>query len=102
MHKDSHAGQCWQPGPLCWVPYRTRECSFVLLEQTLGVPQGTQRSRLLCIHLLFVMQEMMVFMMVQVQHPLLLLVNETIENRCQMVQVCGQLMSVRSHWRIHW
>ena len=88
--------------PSAGVPYTTRECSSVLLEQTPGVPQGAQTSRLLCIHLLFVMQEMMVFMMIQVQHPLLLLVNETIENRCQMVQVCGPLMSVRSHWRIQW
>ncbi len=40
-----------------------------LLEQTPGVPQGTQASRLLCIYLLYVTQMMMVSMvMIQVQY----------------------------------
>ena len=82
--------------------------SYIALpEQTPGVPQGTQASRLLYVHLLFVMQVvmmvMMVMMMIQVHlHPLLLLVNETFESRCQMVQVCGPVMFVRSLWRRHW
>ncbi len=83
----------------------TRACQYIVLfEQTPGVPQGMQASRLLCIYLLFVTQMMMVSMvMTQVQlHPLLLLVNEAFEKKGRTVPVCGPLVFVRSLWRRHW